>query len=388
MTKILVVDDEEMLRDRLKSLLELDDYEVVLADSGLHGLDVYQKEKPDIIVSDIRMPGMDGIEFLKKIKELKTDVEVIMLTGHGGIESAIEAMKIGAFDYMNKPVNFDELSVNITRALEKRKLLHQVSNQQVQLLQAAKLAAVGELGAGVAHEMNQPLMAILTHIESLLMNDVVCEHPELETKITRMKDQFVRLSSIVKRMHDYSGSRKEGFSKEDVNRPVTDAVYLLGQQLKDHNIVVETDLEKELPHVFIDRYQVQDVIMNFMVNGRDAIDEKFKQGEGGRMKVVSRKLPGGQGVLVGSIENGIPVKEGTDNSIFNPFFTTKEPGKGTGLGLSVSYNIVKAHNGIIGFARLKDDRKIFYFALPFDKDKNLVADLDLPEQLKAEFEKL
>ncbi|MBF0387258.1 MAG: response regulator [Candidatus Omnitrophica bacterium] len=388
MTKIMVVDDEEMLRDRLKSLLELDDYEVVTADSGLHGLETYQKETPDIIVSDIRMPGMDGIEFLKKIKELKTDVEVIMLTGHGGLESAIEAMKIGAFDYMNKPVNFDELSVNITRALEKRKLIHQLSNQQVQLLQAAKLAAVGELGAGVAHEMNQPLMAILTHIESLLMNDVVCEHPELQTKIGRMKDQFVRLSSIVKRMHDYSGSRKEGFSQEDINRPVSDAVYLLGQQLKDHNIVVETDLEKDLPMIFLDRYQVQDVIMNFMVNGRDAIDEKFQQNEGGRMKVITRKLKGGQGVLVGSIENGIPVKEGTDNSIFNPFFTTKDPGKGTGLGLSVSYNIVKAHNGIIGFAPLKDGRKIFYFALPFDKDKSLVADLELPEQLKNEWNEL
>jgi len=388
MTKILVVDDEEMLRDRLKSLLELEDYEVITAESGPKGLEAYDREKPDIIVSDIRMPGMDGIEFLTKIKALKTDVEVIMLTGHGGIESAIEAMKIGAFDYMNKPVNFDELCVNVKRALETRTLRLQLANQQVQLLQSAKLAAVGELGAGVAHEMNQPLMAILTHMESLLMNDVVEEHPELKTKITRMKDQFLRLSTIVKRMHDYSGSRKEGFGNEDINRPVSDAYYLMGQQLKDHNIVVEMDLEKDLAPIYLDRYQVQDVIMNFLVNGRDAIDERFAMKEGGRMKIISRKLKGGQGAYAGVIENGIPIKEGTDNSIFDPFFTTKAPGKGTGLGLSVSYNIVKAHHGVIGFAPLKDGRKIFYFALPFDKEKNLVADLELPEQLKAEWDSL
>ncbi|MEI6437157.1 MAG: response regulator [Candidatus Omnitrophota bacterium] len=388
MIKIQVVDDEEMLRERLKSLLELEDYEVVIAESGAKGLEVYEKERPDIIVSDIRMPGMDGIEFLTKIKALKTDVEVIMLTGHGGIESAIEAMKIGAFDYMNKPVNFDELCVNINRALETRKMRQQLANQQVQLLQSAKLAAVGELGAGVAHEMNQPLMAILTHMESLLMNDVVEEHPELKTKITRMKDQFLRLSSIVKRMHDYSGSRKEGFSNEDVNRPVTDAVYLMGQQLKDNQIELETDFEKDLPAIWLDRYQVQDVIMNFMVNGRDALVDRWDHKPGGKMKIITRKLKGGQGVLVGSIENGIPVKEGTDQSIFNPFFTTKAPGKGTGLGLSVSYNIVKAHNGIIGFAPLKGERKIFYFALPFDKNNNLVADLGLSQELKAEFETL
>ncbi|MBF0484775.1 MAG: response regulator [Candidatus Omnitrophica bacterium] len=388
MTKILVVDDEELLRDRLKSLLELDDHEVFLAESGLRGLEVFNEKKPDIVISDIRMPGMDGIEMLEKIKALGTEAEVIMLTGHGGLESAIAALKIGAFDYMNKPINYDELSVNINRALETQKLRQQLKSQQSQLLQAAKMNAVGELGAGVAHEMNQPLMAISSHLEILLMSDVIMNEPMLKTKIMKIKDQFVRLGTIVKRMHEYSGSRKEGFIQEDPNRPVTDGLYLMQQQLKDHNIELTLDLEKELPHVNIDRYQIQDVIINFLVNARDAVDDWHQQKTGGHITLLSRKMKNGKGIIAGVIDNGIPVKEGTDDSIFNPFFTTKAPGKGTGLGLSVSYNIMKSHKGVIGFTPLKNDRKIFYCVLPIDKNTNLSVDPALNEELKLEWETL
>ncbi|MBF0477942.1 MAG: response regulator [Candidatus Omnitrophica bacterium] len=388
MIKILVVDDEQLLRDRLKGLLELEDYEVCLAESGLKGLEVFNEKKPDIIVSDIKMPGMDGIQMLEKIKALGSDVEVIMLTGHGGIETAIQALKIGAFDYMNKPVNFDELCVNITRAIEAQKMRQQLKSQQSQLLQAAKLNAVGELGAGVAHEMNQPLMAIASHLEVLLMNDVILQDAALKTKILKIKDQFARLGTIVKRMHEYSGSRKEGFIQEDVNRPITDGLYLMSQQLKDHNIELTLELEKDLPVVHIDRYQIQDVIINFLVNARDAVDERHSQKEGGHIWLMSKKMKNGKGIIAGVIDNGIPVKSGSEDSIFNPFFTTKAPGKGTGLGLSVSYNIMKSHKGVIGFTALKNDRKLFYCVLPIDKNTNLTIDPALNEELKSEWETL
>ncbi|HBR14187.1 MAG TPA: hypothetical protein DD723_01400 [Candidatus Omnitrophica bacterium] len=388
MAKILVVDDEQIIRERMKSLLELDGYEVFIAESGQQGLAVFNEKKPEVIVTDIKMPGMDGIELLEKIKAVSAEAEIIMLTGHGGIETAISSLKKGAFDYMTKPVDFDELSLNIKRALENQKLRQQVKTQQAQLLQAAKLTAVGELGAGVAHEMNQPLMAISTHMESLLMNKDIISHPALKEKIIKIKDQFVRLGTIVKRIHDYSGSRKEGFIEGDVNRPITDGVFLLGQQLKDHNIAVTMNLEKELPAIPIDRYQIQDVVINFLVNARDAVDEHFNQKEGGTIDIVSKKLKDGKGILTGIIDNGIVVKTGTEENIFDPFFTTKEPGKGTGLGLSVCYNIIKNHNGLIGFTPLNNARKIFYFVLPIGKDKILSTDGELAESLKGEWKLL
>jgi len=386
MPKILIVDDEQLLRKRLKDLLELESYEIFLAESGQQGLEVFAKEKPDVIISDVRMPGMDGIEMLEKIKAQGDDVEIIMLTGHGDIKNAVEALKKGAFDYMNKPVDFDELCVNIGRALANQKLHQQVEFQQAQLLQAAKLTAVGELGAGVAHEMNQPLMAISSHLEVLLMNEVFTKDPALKAKILKIKDQFVRLGTIVKRMHEYSGSRMVGFVEGDVTRPISDGAFLLTQQFKDHNIAVELQVQEELPPVHLDRYQIQDVVINFLVNARDAVDEKFNQQPGGEIRIIGKLIKGFPGILGGIIDNGIGVKKGSEDNLFDPFFTTKAPGKGTGLGLSVSYNIMKAHKGVIGFAPLKNDRKIFYFVLPLNKDRDLTADPALHEALKQEWE--
>ena len=87
--KILVVDDEEILRDRLKRLLELDDYEVVTAENGLRGLEEFASFKPDIVLLDIKMPGIDGIEVLERIKKIPNMAEVFIMTGHGGLETAI-----------------------------------------------------------------------------------------------------------------------------------------------------------------------------------------------------------------------------------------------------------------------------------------------------------
>lgn len=400
MDKILVVDDEKIIRERMKSLLELEGYEVYIAENGTEGLAQFEQAKPHIAIVDIKMPGMDGIEVLKRIKAMDSYAEVFIATGHGGVETAVLALREGAFDYVTKPIEFDELTLNLKRALEKQKLRRdldehttqleeahtQLKDQQVQLLQAAKLTAVGELGAGVAHEMNQPLMAISSHMEALLMNDLVADNQPFKEKLLKIKDQFVRLGTIVKRMHDYSGSRLEGFIQEDINRPVRDGVYLMGQQLKDHNIELSVNLQDGLAPINLDRYKIQDVVINFLVNARDAVDERFNQQEGGTLRIITKALPGGRGLLAGIIDNGIAVKGGTEQNIFDPFFTTKAPGKGTGLGLSVCYTIVKNHNGVIGFAPLKGERKIFYFVLPVDQNNNLAADSGLNEELKREWE--
>jgi len=402
MDRLLVIDDEEIIRERMKSLLELEDYEVFIAENGAKGLALFEEVKPQVVICDIKMPGIDGIEVLKRIKAMGTDSEVIMVTGHGGIETAILALREGAFDYVTKPIEFDEMTLTLKRALERQKLRRdleehtqkleeahrQLKAQQVQLLQAAKLTAVGELGAGVAHEMNQPLMAISSHMEALLMNELIVQNQALKDKLLKIKDQFVRLGTIVRRVHDYSGSRTQGFTQEDVNRPVRDGLYLFGQQFKDHNIAVTSTLENELPQVNLDRYQIQDVVVNFMVNTRDAVDERFNQLEGGTVHIFTKKIKDADCVLAGVIDNGIPVKSGTETNLFDPFFTTKAPGKGTGLGLSVCYTIIKNHNGVIGFAALKEGRKVFYFALPLQKDRVLSADPGLQEILKWEWENL
>jgi len=399
--KILVVDDEEILRDRLKRLLELDDYEVVTAENGLRGLEEFASFKPDIVLLDIKMPGIDGIEVLERIKKIPNMAEVFIMTGHGGLETAIQAMRNGAFDYMTKPIDYDELEINLKRAMEKKMLRQQLDSyvhdiedanrklktQGAQLLQAAKLTAVGELGAGVAHEMNQPLMAIASHLEILLMNPTISSDQKINEKILKVKDQFARLGTIVKRMHEYSSGRTGTYMNESINRPIQDAIYLFAQQLKDHNIVISHNLMEDLPKLYIDRYQIQDVIINFLINARDAIDDAFEQKVGGNIHIFSKFLSEHQCVVAGLIDNGIPIKEGTETELLNPFFTTKPVGKGTGLGLSVCYNIVKNHNGVLSFTKISGGRKIFYFALPVDKDRKLAEESNLVEVINSQLQK-
>ncbi|MBF0503587.1 MAG: response regulator [Candidatus Omnitrophica bacterium] len=373
--KILVVDDQEIQRVEIQTLLEAKNFEVFVAKSAEQGLEIFDLQTPDVIISDISMPGgMDGLELLEKIKNMSPETQVILLTGYGDIKSAISALKKGASDYLIKPVNFDALLLNISRALENQKIYRQLKTQEVQLLRAAKLTAMGELSAGVAHEMNQPLMAISSHIEGLLLQDEFTQNLILKNKMIKIKDQFVRLGTIVKRMHEYSGQRIGGFAEGDVKRPISDGIFLLTQQFKDHNINVILELEENLPALYIDRYQIQDVVVNFLVNARDAVDEKFNQQEGGQIRVLARKMKDFPAILAGIIDNGIAVKSGSEENLFDPFFTTKAPGKGTGLGLSVSSTIIRNHKGTIGFVSLKNERKFFYFALALDRDKDLNND--------------
>ena len=119
MDKLLLIDDEPDILRVLSMSLKADGYDVISAQSGREGIAAFEKEKPDIVITDIKMPGMDGIEVLKKVKGLDADTEVIIITGHGDIENAIEALKHGASDFINKPVRDEALAIALKRAREK-----------------------------------------------------------------------------------------------------------------------------------------------------------------------------------------------------------------------------------------------------------------------------
>lgn len=126
MNKLLLIDDEPDILRVLSRSLRADGYAVVTAQNGTEGLAVFEKEKPDIVITDIKMPGMDGIEILKKVKDQKSDIEVIIITGHGDIENAIEALKHGASDFINKPVRAEALAIALKRAREKLEIRQQL----------------------------------------------------------------------------------------------------------------------------------------------------------------------------------------------------------------------------------------------------------------------
>ncbi len=123
MAKILIIDDEKSIRKTLREILEYEKYQVEEAADGAEGLALIQKNQYDIILCDIKMPKMDGIELLEKVMQLSVDTPLVMISGHGNIETAVEAVKKGAFDFIAKPLDLNRLLVTIRNAMDKSTLV-------------------------------------------------------------------------------------------------------------------------------------------------------------------------------------------------------------------------------------------------------------------------
>src|SRR6056297_1236452 len=125
MAKILVIDDERSIRNTLKDILEYEKYEVDLAEDGKKGINKVKQGEYDIVLCDIKMPGLDGIEVLEQIHSLASDTPVVMISGHGNIDTAVESIKKGAFDFIEKPLDLNRLLITIKNAQDKSTLVEE-----------------------------------------------------------------------------------------------------------------------------------------------------------------------------------------------------------------------------------------------------------------------
>ena len=248
-----------------------------------------------------------------------------------------------------------------------------LKNTQAQLVQTGKLASIGELAAGVAHELNQPLMVIRGNIQLICRNlrknrlspDQLIEQLEPVERNTK------RMTNIINHLRTFSRQSNSEFQSVDINKIIDDSFLMLGEQLRIRNIDMRQNLDAGLPKVKGDANQFEQVILNLITNARDAvtaiadleenkIDDEFK----GMVEIITRtakpvtNLKENENcnqhsrncveILIKDNGGGISPKD--IEKIFDPFFTTKEVGKGTGLGLSISYGIIKDHQGVIDVA--------------------------------------
>jgi signal transduction histidine kinase len=229
---------------------------------------------------------------------------------------------------------------------------------QAQLIQASKMAAMGQFGAGVAHELNQPLAGISGYTDLLLLK-METETPEWRYA-KKIEDQCVRMTKIVNNLRTFARQSKFEYAETDVNQPIDDALMLLGEQLRSHNIKVKRDLSPNLPKVLADANQLEQVFLNLVSNAKDAIDPRGS----GTITIRSRQSASADFVEVLVVDTGTGMDSTTLSDIFNPFFTTKDVGKGTGLGLSISLGIIEDHGGRIEVHSVKDQGTAFRICLP------------------------
>ncbi len=227
---------------------------------------------------------------------------------------------------------------------------------QAELVQSAKLAAVGTLAAGVAHELNQPLTVIRGYAQGLLAEEGL--PAEARADLDRIEAQTVRMARIINHLRDFSRQSKGVLEPVALHEVIEAAFLLVTQQLRSRNIEVVRELDSELPLLQGDRIQLEQVFVNLITNARDAMTP---QG-GGRLTVATRITDRSVEAAVADTGPGVPAS--IRDRIFEPFFTTKEVGQGTGLGLSISYGIVHEHGGEIQVADGPDGGAVFIVRLP------------------------
>lgn len=241
---------------------------------------------------------------------------------------------------------------------------------EAQLIQASKMATLGEMSAGVAHELNQPLNAI--RIGSDLLKKMVDRgmilEPDLTGRVSReIGSQVERAANIINHLREFGRkSEPDELEKVFINKPIRDVFTVLGQQLALKQIKVNLDLDESLPPVYGVSNRLEQVFINLVMNARDAIEEMLeKSSQKEREGILTIRTYQEKGRVVAIVrDNGVGMSERVKEKIFEPFFTTKDVGRGTGLGLSISYGIVQDYEGTIEVESMPGSGTIFKITLP------------------------
>jgi two-component system NtrC family sensor kinase len=411
--QILIVDDSITVRKVLARCLSKK-YECVEASSVNDALSHLKQTKFALVISDVMMPGISGTELLRKIVASYPDTAVIMVSGVDQPKRALDAVRLGAFDYLFKPCEMDVLELTVERALERRQLLinarqHKLDLQarneelalgkaklerlQAQIVHSEKMASLGQLAAGIAHELNNPVGFIYGNMDLLIryVADLTkllrfydqADLPEaianpaasikdqihyqtlmedLESVITDSRDGAERIRDIVQNLRTFSRLDEAEFTQTDVHEGINSTIRLLSRYFRADNIKLCRDFGV-LPPIEAFSSQLNQVWMNLLVNAAQAVSKK-----GGTVKITTRVLKDSF-VAVSISDNGEGIAPEYLNRIFDPFFTTKPVGEGTGLGLSISFGIIKRHNGTIEVRSRPNEGTAFLVTLPIRPKK-------------------
>jgi len=250
---------------------------------------------------------------------------------------------------------------------ELRKANQELNDKHIQLIQTAKLASLGELSAGVAHELNQPLMVIRSTSQIMLRKFDKLSSEQIREQLTIIERNTKRMMNIINHLRTFSRQTRSEMIAADVNRIIEDAFLMIGEQLRLRNIGVEKKFEPNLSSCYGNPNQLEQVFLNLIANAKDAIIEKMTHEKDftGKLEIITRESSDNQQAIeILFKDNGTGISSDYRNKLFDPFFTTKEVGQGTGLGLSISYGIIKDHKGSIDVMETSSEGTTFRIMLP------------------------
>ncbi len=381
--RILLVDDEEGICKILGITLEDEGYEVFTACSGEDALEIFKAQRPPIVITDIKMPGMDGIALLRKIKRENPDTEVIMITGHGDMNLAIKSLKHEATDFVTKPINDEVLEIALNRAkerIEMRRQLKQytenlerlVEEKTRRLLNAERMAAVGETVSGLSHAIKN-IAGSLKGGMFVLDKGLELDNKEYLTEGWRMVKQNVdKIRNLSMDLLDFGKSGQIHPQKCDPNRPLEEVGSLLAPQAAEMGVVLEWETDPDLSPFSFDPEGIYRCLLTIATNALDSFKAQSLMTEDGdpiervseekKVAIRSGKADGWAVEYVVS-DTGAGMTEKTKEKVFQSFFSTKGS-DGTGIGLMMARKIVEQHGGKIEFHSELGHGSTFIIRLP------------------------
>ena len=367
-TRILLVDDEDAFRISLGKRLATRNLGVLQAANGEECLAVLDKEPVDVVILDVKMPGMDGIETLHHIKKRHASTEVIMLTGHATTQDGIEGIRSGAFDFLTKPVEFEHLLGKISQAHERVRRIKAEKQEaafraqmELQMIVTERMAALA-MATGVAHEINNPLAIIqesagwMRQILGKADLETFPRRKDFERALGKIDGAVDRASRITRQLLEAVKSQETLAVEVDLEALAKETMGLVRHEARKRNIRITLAPQQTDAKALTDPYHLRQVLLNLLSN---AIHATAPDGE----IMIHLQANGGEADI--SVQDwgcGIP-KENMEK-IFEPFFSTKSASEGTGLGLYVTQKIIKKLGGLIAVESQPGRGTTFHVKLP------------------------
>ncbi|MBI5520684.1 MAG: hybrid sensor histidine kinase/response regulator [Desulfovibrio sp.] len=386
---LLLVDDEEGIRRVLSLTLADAGWRVRTAENAEDALAQFRAQPAPVVLTDIKMPGMDGLALLQAIKALDPECEVILITGHGDMDLAIQGIKLDAADFVTKPIRDDALDIALSRARERRAMrrairehteqLEQMVEQKTrQLIDAERLAAVGQTVAGLSHAIKNMASGLEGSLFLLRQGQEKDRRSYLEEGWEMLEANVGKLKRLSLDMLRFARPEELHPAPTDPALPARQVAELLRPQAQAMGVALELDAPEGLPRANIDAEALHRCLLNLVGNALDACAaagfgpapaERGEGGEGepgcrpgGRVLLRVEALPGG-GVGYSVRDNGCGIAESDRDSLFTAFFSTKGA-HGSGLGLMTTKKTVEAHGGSIHVASNNGDGSEFIILIP------------------------
>ncbi|MEZ4318988.1 MAG: ATP-binding protein [Myxococcota bacterium] len=378
--RLIIVDDEPVILRLLASVFDGEGYDLVTCSDGRSALEAIDIGV-DVLLTDKNLPDVGGLELLEHAKRRQPDCEVLIITGYASLDTVLRALHLDAFDYIVKPPKdifhvkrkVGQAFAKVRLARENKELLARLQERnreleaalseltevQAELIQSEKLAGIGTLAAGIAHEISSPLFGVMGLAEAIQEED----DRELVNGYAREIVDYSRtIKEIVVQLSGYSRTAEHEYhTTVELSRVIADAVKLVRRSIGHEPLKVEVAVGSEL-HINARTNEIQQVFVNLVKNALEAVAERHGESEDGHLEVTAGRDDKHTWIEVRDNGEGIPPER--IGSIFDPFYTTKPPGRGTGLGLNIVYRIVTKYRGTIAVESIVGSGTVFTLRFP------------------------